>query len=247
MNHPPPATRLDVDLSADELDALDAFLAAPAVEGTSMDVSMLEGFFAALAIGRRLILPSIWLPLIWDVEHGKVEPKFKGFDHANEVLNLVMRRYNAVLGRINAGAAGFEPIFLAGPQWGAAEWCEGFIAAMRLAPTQWTVAIDASPEWFLPFFALGTDAGFARLEEENGGGQRHVDAIVPSLARIQAYFRESAAQRSAGLVQSSFPMGGRARQPAVRDALKVGRNEPCPCGSGRKYKRCCGAVAAAAP
>jgi len=23
---------------------------------------------------------------------------------------------------------------------------------------------------------------------------------------------------------------------------KVGRNEPCPCGSGKKYKRCCGAV-----
>ena len=29
-------------------------------------------------------------------------------------------------------------------------------------------------------------------------------------------------------------------QPA-RSAPKVGRNEPCPCGSGRKYKRCCGA------
>jgi uncharacterized protein YecA (UPF0149 family) len=24
---------------------------------------------------------------------------------------------------------------------------------------------------------------------------------------------------------------------------KVGRNDPCPCGSGRKYKKCCGAVA----
>lgn len=23
---------------------------------------------------------------------------------------------------------------------------------------------------------------------------------------------------------------------------KIGRNEPCPCGSGRKYKRCCGGV-----
>ena len=23
-------------------------------------------------------------------------------------------------------------------------------------------------------------------------------------------------------------------------AIKVGRNEPCPCGSGRKYKQCCG-------
>lgn len=28
--------------------------------------------------------------------------------------------------------------------------------------------------------------------------------------------------------------------PAVRAAPKVGRNDPCPCGSGRKYKKCCG-------
>jgi preprotein translocase subunit SecA len=27
----------------------------------------------------------------------------------------------------------------------------------------------------------------------------------------------------------------------VRAGEKVGRNEPCPCGSGKKYKRCCGA------
>jgi uncharacterized protein YecA (UPF0149 family) len=30
------------------------------------------------------------------------------------------------------------------------------------------------------------------------------------------------------------------RPPAPRTQLKVGRNEPCPCGSGKKYKRCCG-------
>jgi hypothetical protein len=28
---------------------------------------------------------------------------------------------------------------------------------------------------------------------------------------------------------------------AERSARKVGRNDPCPCGSGKKYKRCCGA------
>ncbi|MEG1687865.1 MAG: SEC-C metal-binding domain-containing protein, partial [Angelakisella sp.] len=27
----------------------------------------------------------------------------------------------------------------------------------------------------------------------------------------------------------------------VRVANKVGRNDPCPCGSGKKYKKCCGA------
>jgi SEC-C motif-containing protein len=31
------------------------------------------------------------------------------------------------------------------------------------------------------------------------------------------------------------------RKPVTRDAPKVGRNDPCPCGSGRKHKRCCGA------
>jgi hypothetical protein len=29
-------------------------------------------------------------------------------------------------------------------------------------------------------------------------------------------------------------------QPYIREAPKVGRNDPCPCGSGKKYKKCCG-------
>jgi SEC-C motif-containing protein len=32
-------------------------------------------------------------------------------------------------------------------------------------------------------------------------------------------------------------------EPVHRDAPKVGRNDPCPCGSGKKYKKCCGANA----
>jgi uncharacterized protein YecA (UPF0149 family) len=31
----------------------------------------------------------------------------------------------------------------------------------------------------------------------------------------------------------------------VREAPKVGRNDTCPCGSGKKYKKCCGVGAAA--
>mgnify|MGYP005857013147 CR=1 FL=1 len=33
--------------------------------------------------------------------------------------------------------------------------------------------------------------------------------------------------------------GGGDSQPVKKDAKKVGRNEPCPCGSGKKYKKCC--------
>ncbi|MCI0480557.1 MAG: SEC-C domain-containing protein, partial [Candidatus Dadabacteria bacterium] len=31
--------------------------------------------------------------------------------------------------------------------------------------------------------------------------------------------------------------------PVQRDMPKVGRNDPCPCGSGKKYKKCCGKTA----
>ncbi|MEI9893551.1 MAG: SEC-C metal-binding domain-containing protein [Chthoniobacter sp.] len=34
-----------------------------------------------------------------------------------------------------------------------------------------------------------------------------------------------------------------AKRTPVRDASKVGRNDPCPCGSGKKYKNCCGRTA----
>ena len=31
-----------------------------------------------------------------------------------------------------------------------------------------------------------------------------------------------------------------AKQKTVHKGNKVGRNDPCPCGSGKKYKKCCG-------
>jgi preprotein translocase subunit SecA len=36
--------------------------------------------------------------------------------------------------------------------------------------------------------------------------------------------------------------GGDEKKSPVRREKKVGRNDPCPCGSGKKYKKCCGAT-----
>ena len=46
-----------------------------------------------------------------------------------------------------------------------------------------------------------------------------------------------------GSLEGGGSHGGEAgkQQTVRRDARKVGRNEPCPCGSGKKYKKCCGA------
>ena len=40
---------------------------------------------------------------------------------------------------------------------------------------------------------------------------------------------------------TSASLGGETEKKPVKKAEKVGRNDPCPCGSGKKYKKCCGA------
>ena len=42
------------------------------------------------------------------------------------------------------------------------------------------------------------------------------------------------------LVFSGGDMASAKKKPATRSDKKVGRNAPCPCGSGKKYKKCCG-------
>ncbi|MBL6823556.1 MAG: preprotein translocase subunit SecA [Luminiphilus sp.] len=58
---------------------------------------------------------------------------------------------------------------------------------------------------------------------------QHAEASVLSEGEPSA---EAQSAQSAGATQ----------QPVVRDAPKVGRNDPCPCGSGKKYKQCHGAL-----
>ena len=54
----------------------------------------------------------------------------------------------------------------------------------------------------------------------------------------------AAAQREQEIHLSRGPDGGESKPKTVRrQAEKVGRNQPCPCGSGKKYKKCCGKAA----
>ncbi len=52
---------------------------------------------------------------------------------------------------------------------------------------------------------------------------------------------EGDAQREAQQAAMDGAGGGERIEPIRRDNKKIGRNEPCPCGSGKKYKKCCGA------
>jgi preprotein translocase subunit SecA len=55
-------------------------------------------------------------------------------------------------------------------------------------------------------------------------------------------FEHAAANPVASDPSAVAPSQAPPAQPMTRMEPKVGRNDPCPCGSGKKYKQCCGAL-----
>ncbi len=77
-----------------------------------------------------------------------------------------------------------------------------------------------------------------RVQSEEGPRQQ---AGVDLLSRATAFHGGTEDGSAPATVR---PRGRRRRQPAPvqqrRVTQRVGRNDPCPCGSGKKYKHCCG-------
>jgi len=68
--------------------------------------------------------------------------------------------------------------------------------------------------------------------------------IIQMLFRIQVATQEETEQLEEAQQQPMYfshgdSAAGAKRKP-VKKATKIGRNQPCPCGSGKKYKKCCG-------
>ena len=76
-----------------------------------------------------------------------------------------------------------------------------------------------------------TEPGAADLVEFHA--LYELDGVVRQIGERSAFVRDG---------DRLYYMDGTALRPAAyrREAPKVGRNDPCPCGSGKKYKKCCG-------
>jgi preprotein translocase subunit SecA len=124
------------------------------------------------------------------------------------------------------------------------------VAILRMVDTQWMDHIDAMTELRqgigLRAYAQ-TDPVVAYKREGFGMFEDMVDRIrdntVTYLLRVQVRQDAPKRVRVAGgkMVEHAGGEEPPKKQPVRKTAAaKVGRNDPCPCGSGRKYKKCCG-------
>jgi SEC-C motif-containing protein len=86
--------------------------------------------------------------------------------------------------------------------------------------------------------------GFDVVSSE-GGGEKDEKGVVEFVARYTIEHQEARHHERAEFERQDgvwyFVDGQPVKaKPVTRDAPKVGRNDPCPCGSGKKHKRCCG-------
>ncbi len=232
---------LETDLTDEEMDELESLLTVMEDETrATMDLATLQGFMTALAIGPGTVLPSQWLPWVWDMEEGEVKPDFETIEDAQQALNQVMRFYNGVVRQFLNDPQGFEPLYLR-DDWHVIDWCEGFILATQFDEPVWLDAISAEPDLFTPLITLLDLAEDDEFNEEEFLAElwQWTEALLPATLGIHALFQSRRTKQPGGLVEDEFYYSGTVQQPFLRDGSKVGRNDPCPCGSGKKFKKCC--------
>jgi uncharacterized protein len=229
--------QLDQPLSEKEFNELDQFLLSDRSPEDAMTMDTLHGYLAAIAIGPETIMPAEWLPKVWDLE-GKDTPKWKNGKEEERILNLIMRFMNEVLVTFEVAPKEFEPLYVEHEHEGqtlidAEGWCWGFWEGMELRPGSWQPIWDSELAPLMrPIYLLGADEiDEAELPEVEDPVAAHklaleIEANLPAIYRFWVPLRKAAVQT------------------LRRDEPKVGRNDDCPCGSGKKYKKCCGADSA---
>ena len=96
--------------------------------------------------------------------------------------------------------------------------------------------------YMVQFLAEEVDIAYARGHDESNS-ERSGDPwqfYAPGkIARRQDLWEDEAARENEGFTDTDDDFFDEPALPYVRPTEKVGRNDPCPCGSGKKYKKCC--------
>lgn len=216
-------------LADEELDELGDFLMSSATGDESMDISMLDGFLTALAVGPNTLPPSRWMPLVWGGDM-----IWKSQQQAERMMSLVFRHANDILFYLRENPETFEPLLYEREHEGKLipvidEWCAGFVRGMALDEASWRPLIEADEgdEMLYPILLFGTESGWNELRDSPELAARNeefAELLGDCVMAIQAWWLPTRKEGST----------------VRRDQGLVGRNELCPCGSGKKFKKCCG-------
>ena len=228
-------------LSDVELDRLAAFLENlnPPAMATMESV---DGLFAALICSPAMVMPNEYLPVVFGTEH-----VFANEAEATEILDLLMRHWNviasALLRTLDAPDV-YLPVLDENSEGVARgnDWASGFMRGVGMRPAGWRELLegDAYGGALLPMMILAHehDPDPSLRPTMPAASEKRGELIQAMIASLTTIYRHFAPHRV-----GATPIDSGSSIPQRRVGPKVGRNDPCPCGSGKKFKHCCAATA----
>jgi uncharacterized protein len=233
-----PTPDLSTPLNEEELAQLDDALLnrfeeesepLPGDEGI-IDVSELDGLLTAVVSAPVMIMPSHWVPAVW----GDYPPVFETDAEVERVFSLMVRHLNGIAATLMNGPEEFQPMFeyrkVDDREFTIVdEWCEGYMRGIELALERGASLDAAAEDLLVPIRAFTEAADWPGHDlPDRAETEKLQQSIAPSVRALHAYWLERRID--------PIPVKG---GPYRRSAPRVGRNDPCPCGSGKKFKKCC--------
>jgi uncharacterized protein len=218
---------------------------------SNQDALSLEGvdrLFCALIASPDTVLPSEYLPVILGRDLGDSQA-FADIEDANVTMSLLMRYWNSIIADLERGAIHLPYIVEPGVDGicGRA-WARGFLKGTRLAPEGWSDLWDSEDDGQLlsiPLVAGELDPSWPKEPLTREKQDELLQWMIAGAARAYRHFADARRENAEmlyddGLEEDEINEDDYYPETYVRPEPKVGRNDPCPCGSGKKHKKCCG-------
>jgi uncharacterized protein len=244
-----------------EIAALEAVVERLANFGADVALEWVDGYMTALMAGRRVILPSEWLPAMFGDDFGRA---FADPQEVQQAMQALMDRWNALATQLDVDslldapdAVRLAPLMISYDDAARAEvvagghmtdeeaadqlqtgalWAEGFMQAVEDFGEDWPEPDEDTEDgrWWDDCFdritaLLLPAADLAAHQAKHYPGEtlerdQLIDEACFAVQDLRLYWLDHGPKPSTRLV-----------------GPKTGRNDPCPCGSGKKFKKCHGA------
>ena len=245
-----------------DIEALETLCESVAGFGADISLEWLDGYLTALLASRRAILPSEWLPAMFG---DTFERAFAYPLDAQQAMDALMNRWNVIASQLDVDAmlddpeaVRLSPLMISYDDAARAE----VVAASHMPAEEAEDLLQTGALWAEGFIdaieAFAEDWPDADVETEDGRWyddclSRVIALMLPQTElteHLASHYPGESLERDQLVDEACFAVQDlrlywldHAPKPETRRVEATpGRNDPCHCGSGKKYKKCHGAT-----
>lgn len=226
-----------IPIDEQDLQFIDAVLLRYHNDRSIKNCSELDGFLTGLISSPVRVDLQRWMWAVWGGVEGL--PQWEDPTETKLFTGLVFVIMSQTAAMLKRNSDQFEPMFIDiatadQPITRVQDWCAGYARAVALQPDAWQNLPDpvaAELERVIEAADFQPDVDQPQVLPSRLSPKR----IEMAVLSLYAHWR-----RQGQLQPVPKPPEGFGGARPVPSTIKVNRNAPCPCGSGKKYKKCCG-------